>query len=70
MLIAPDNYSRRISYHSCRTYCFSERIVIKCMKIYFEQPEISVIPFDIADVITTSGGLDEDELPPIPIPQG
>jgi hypothetical protein len=33
------------------------------MKTFYEQPELEVIKFDVEDVITTSGDLDEDELP-------
>lgn len=35
------------------------------MKELYAEPELEVIRFEATDIITTSGGLDEDELPPI-----
>ncbi len=29
------------------------------------EPELEIIRFGIADIVTTSGELDEDELPPV-----
>lgn len=37
------------------------------MKEKFNEIEIELIRFDAIDVITTSGGLDEDELPLDPV---
>ena len=31
------------------------------------EPELNIIRFEIVDVITASGSLDDDELPPVPI---
>ena len=35
------------------------------MKKLFNEPEMDVVRFALADIITVSGQLDEDELPPI-----
>ena len=35
------------------------------MKI-FENPRIEIMTMEVEDVITTSGGLDEDETPTVP----
>ena len=37
------------------------------MKEKFLEPELNIIHFEIVDVITTSGSLDDDELPPVVI---
>lgn len=34
------------------------------MKTMYEHPELEIIEFSVEDVITDSGVLDEDELPP------
>lgn len=31
----------------------------------FLEPELNIIRFEIVDVITASGSLDDDELPPV-----
>lgn len=40
---------------------------MKNMKELYAEPEMEVIHFEAMDIITTSGELDEDELPQIPI---
>ena len=36
------------------------------MKKEFVEPEVELIRLDVTDVITTSNGLEEDELPWVP----
>ena len=36
----------------------------------FENPEIEIMTWEVADVITTSGGLDDDETPRLPASVG
>ncbi len=40
---------------------------IKETKETYWDPEIEIIHFGVADIITTSGNLDDDELPPLVI---
>lgn len=35
------------------------------LKEIFQTPEMEIIRFESVDIITTSGVLDEDELPPV-----
>ena len=35
-------------------------------KKLYEQPELEIMTFEMEDVITTSGTLDDDELPLVP----
>ena len=35
------------------------------MKTYFTEPELNILILNVEDVIATSSGLEEDELPPM-----
>lgn len=37
------------------------------MKELYKQPDLEVIHFEEVDIITTSGQLEEDELPGLPV---
>lgn len=38
---------------------------MKEIKETYLDPEIEIIHFEVTDIITTSGNLDDDELPPL-----